>query len=89
MNIQDCKVGDIVVERLGSYLVCFYKVLKVNRKTVKLVHLEKESRDTSTEYIMKIDVKPTDEVYGEPENKKDISRFSPYDPTRTYYEVIY
>lgn len=89
MNIQNCKIGDIIVERLGSYLVCFYKVLKVNRKTVKLGYLRKESRDTSTEYIMKVDVKPTDEVYGEPENKKDISCFSPYDPNRTYYEVIY
>lgn len=89
MNIQDCKVGDIIVDRLGSYLVCFYKVIKVNKKSVKLGNLRKESRDTSTEYIMKTDVKPTDEVYGEPENKKDISCFSPFDPNHTYYEVIY
>ena len=90
MNIQDCKVGDIIVTRGGTYWTGFYKVLKVNKVTVKLGYLDKVKKDTSTKYIMKFDINPGDKIL-ETETKKDrdLELFSLYDPTRTYYEVIY
>ena len=88
MKIQDCKVGDILVTRGGIYWTGFYKVLKVNKVTVKLGYLDKVKKDTSTKYIMKFEIKPGEKIL-ETETKRNLELFSPYDPTRTYYEVIY
>lgn len=87
MNVQDCKVGDVLVLEKDHH-IRFVRVLMKNKFSVRLTKLHNKTKKIRWPYpyVMVSEVKPGYD-YGETFLKKSLRDYEVYNPEKTYEDV--